>query len=80
MSMFKRVTPTVDAIQYTGDLKEAKKFLGIRNAEYDAETRKVFFARNGFVANISVSDWIVKEPTGVIVLTNAEFKKSFEPA
>lgn len=73
----------VEAEQYTGDLKAIKKFLNIKNAEYDEETRtllipEVISKKNGVRWTAKPGDYVVKTEDGFIVYKPTRFEKEFK--
>ena len=78
---FKRKPIIVDAIQYTGEIAPAKKFLGLRNAQYDTETKDMIYKNErGRKDVISKGDWIVRGANGIVTYTNKDFTEMFEKA
>lgn len=76
-----RVKPiVVEAIQYTGDLKPIKKFLGIKDAQYDTETRQfIYNDLNKDSRVIDIGDWVTKDVDGMIsIWSNEAFLYGFE--
>lgn len=60
----------VPAIQHNGDLSPVKKFTGIKDANYDTESRDFILENNQVV---HIGDWIIKNPNGEFIKkTNEE--------
>lgn len=73
----------VEAQQYTGDLKDIKKFIGINDAEYDEESRVLFIPEDlskpdGVRWTARVGDYVVKTESGFIVYKPTRFEKEFK--
>lgn len=62
MPTFKTKIKTIDAHKYDGKLTPAKRFLGIKNADFDAENRDLILPNSKDV--VSVGEYIVKDENG----------------
>ncbi|TXK52406.1 hypothetical protein FVR03_01430 [Pontibacter qinzhouensis] len=83
---FRKKPVIIEAIQYTGELAPAKKFMGIRDADYDTQTRELIIptledgSKNQVKHVASVGDWIVKGTTGEFYPVKPEiFAEIYEP-
>lgn len=79
-----RIKPTEHfAIQYTGELRPVKNFLGIRDARYDQVTREMIIGEpeQGNLRVISPGDWIIASsdnPQEFAFMSEEEFKDRTE--
>jgi len=73
----------VSAEQYTGDIKKIKKFLDVKDAEFDASTKKLFVVQDPSLPNVKwvavPGDYIVKTDLGFAVYKEAKFLDTFTP-
>lgn len=84
MAKYREKTKQFDAMQYTGKLAPAKKFLGIADAQYDTDSRQLIIPTTEEQAgqNIQyvaeVNDWILKDENGSISVCKPEQFEAYE--
>lgn len=71
------------ALQYTGELKPMKDFLGITDARYDQVTREMIITDNtGALRVVKKGDWVIKDngPTNpkLAIVPVEEFVEQFD--
>lgn len=66
-----------EAVHYNGDLKSIKKFLNIKDANYDQKSRE-FILPDGRVVNIGEWVWRYKGTESIHINNDDEFNSLFE--
>lgn len=87
MAKYRKIPIIVDAIQYTGELKPVKDFLGIKDAEYDEDSRKMiipfsneyrFYYFQGDYMVVAPTNYVLKHEDGSFEVITAEEFNQYE--
>lgn len=79
--MSQKYNHVVEAQQYTGDIKAIKKFLGVKDADFDDSTKDLFVVQDEANPNVRFKavpgDYIVKGAEGFLVYKEERFLKEY---